>query len=358
MSERIRAVFEEEVDQEEVEVDRRILVLLGLLEPDLDLFQTYTDVYSEQVVGYYSPEDKEMVISTNTENLSPGDRVTYVHEYTHALQDQHFDLAASDKRLEEAGNDDASAAFHALVEGDATLAMSAYAYASLTEDEFDQLSSSDGENSAFDDAPEFLQAAFLFPYVEGVEFVGQIFEHGGWDAIDAAFSDPPKSTEHILHFEKYLSGEDPLEVSLNVLDGPEWDGWVEMDNDTLGEFVLSHMLKVFLSEDRAKEAAEGWGGDRYAYYEDDAGRQLLVVSTSWDTEADAMEFFDSYVAFMEAKTEEGNWGGSITMPGPWIWYSEDSAAGATREGDSVHFAIGPNLLLVQQALTSLYGNRE
>jgi hypothetical protein len=161
MSERIRAVFEEEVDQEEVEVDRRILVLLGLLEPDLDLFQTYTDVYSEQVVGYYSPEDKEMVMSKTADDLSPGDRVTYVHEYTHALQDQHFDLPGRDKRLEDESNDDASAAFGALVEGNATLAMSAYAYVSLTDEEFDQLGSSDGDSPAFDDAPEFLQAAFL-----------------------------------------------------------------------------------------------------------------------------------------------------------------------------------------------------
>lgn len=360
MSERIRAVFEEEVDQEEVERDRRIMVLLGLLEPDLDLFNTYADVYSEQVVGYYSPDDKEMVMSKTSEGLSPGDRVTYVHEYTHALQDQHFNLSAADERLEEEGNGDASAAFDALVEGDATLAMSAYAYVSLTDEEFDQLGGSDGDSPAFDEAPEFLQAAFLFPYEQGVEFAAQLFEEGGWDAIDEAFRDPPRSTEHILHFEKYLNGEEPLEVTLGELDGALRDDWSEKDNDTLGEFVLFHMLKVFLSEDRAREAAEGWGGDRYAYYEDDAGQRLLVLSTRWDSELGAAQFYEAYtseayVSYIDTKTG-GDFYLEVTHPEGLksVYFSDQGALGIQRASDAVSLVLAPTRGIALEVLASLH----
>ena len=280
MARRIRMNFEEEVDQEEIERNRRILVLLDLVGPDLDLFKTYTDIYAEQVVGYYSPDDKEMVVIQTADDLSPGDRITYVHEYTHALQDQHFDLNAMDERLEEQGNSDAEAAFAALVEGDAILAMSVYAYTKVAEEDFAQLAGEDDGSLAFDRAPVFLQEAITFPYERGAAFVIQLWRQGGWSAIDKAFNELPKSTEQILHFDKYLAGEAPVEVSLEKVSGLLTDSWEEEDNDTLGEFALYHVLKTFLPEDRSIEASEGWGGDRYAYYEDASERQLLVVSNA------------------------------------------------------------------------------
>ena len=353
MARRIRMNFEEEVDREEIERTRRILVLLDLVGPDLDLFKTYTDVYAEQVVGYYSPDDKEMVVIQTADDLSPGDRITYVHEYTHALQDQHFGLSAIDERLEAQGNSDAEAAFAALVEGDATLAMSIYAYTKVAEEDLAQLAGEDGGSLAFDRAPVFLQESVTFPYERGVNFASRLWRQGGWSAIDRAYSELPKSTEQILHFDKYLAGEAPVEVSLEKVSELLADFWEEEDNDTLGEFVLYHVLKTFLQEDRSIEASEGWGGDRYAYYEDVSERQLLVVSTRWDSERDAIQFYEAYVALVGVKSD-GAWLQTRVVPaGPTLWDSAEGTVGIQREEDSVNIVLAPDADLAKEVLASL-----
>src|SRR5205085_6682244 len=55
------------------------------------------------------------------------------------------------------------------------------------------------------------------------------------------------------------------------------------------------ILSEFLPKFRARAAASGWGGDRYAFYENPAsGASMLAQYTTWDTPADAREFFAAY----------------------------------------------------------------
>ena len=54
--------------------------------------------------------------------LGPTEKTTFAHEYTHALQDQNFDLGSL--KLDEVGEGDQGIAGLSLVEGDATLVMS------------------------------------------------------------------------------------------------------------------------------------------------------------------------------------------------------------------------------------------
>ncbi len=69
------------------------------------------------------------------------------------------------------------------------------------------------------------------------------------------------------------------------------------DDGTVGEFDLRLTLEVFIPpSETTKEAAAGWGGDKYAYLKDDTGSKLLVRYSEWDTEGDAKEFFDLYAA--------------------------------------------------------------
>jgi hypothetical protein len=56
--------------------------------------------------------------------------------------------------------------------------------------------------------------------------------------------------------------------------------------------VLDQFLK---SSPDSKRAAAGWGGDRYAVYENQRGQVVYVSFSAWDTEKDAREFFDAYV---------------------------------------------------------------
>ena len=70
--------------------------------------------------------------------------------------------------------------------------------------------------------------------------------------------------------------------------------------DVLGELGMRVFFKLW-QKDEAKDAsgaasaAEGWGGDRYYYFENKkTGKDLLVWKIVWDTADDAAEFATAY----------------------------------------------------------------
>ncbi len=52
---------------------------------------------------------------------------------------------------------------------------------------------------------------------------------------------------------------------------------------------------MFLPEQQALTAAEGWGGDYYVAFNEDSDDQgVLVLATAWDTVRDAHEFYSAF----------------------------------------------------------------
>jgi hypothetical protein len=297
--------------EEEAADDAILLALLGLLEPDFDLWNLYADFYEEQVAGYYDPEVRKMYVVGS--GWSGYERLTYAHEYVHALQDQTYDLEDGLGYNDESCEADAErcAAISALIEGDATLSEEQWWRAYSTDQDLQDLSAAIAEYSGeiFDSAPAYLQRDFLFPYEEGLRFVQSLFRQGGWAAVDEAYLDPPKTTEHILHPETYGKDE-AIPVELPDLGPALGDGWRELDTDVLGEWFTQLVLDEEIPEWDAEQAAAGWGGDAYrAWYNDEAQQGALVLLTVWDTPRDAFEFveaFDEYAGwrFGERKIDQ------------------------------------------------------
>ncbi|MCP4426960.1 MAG: hypothetical protein GY803_20920, partial [Chloroflexi bacterium] len=76
-------------------------------------------------------------------------------------------------------------------------------------------------------------------------------------------------------------------------------GWRLLDEDTLGEFYLRQYLGQQLDADSAVAAAEGWGGDRYAVYENEAdGALVMALRLVWDTPEDWGEFMSVYPQYL------------------------------------------------------------
>ena len=342
--------FKHDYSPEEIEADVRVLAAFEFVEPDYDLRQVLLDIYSAEVLGLYEDEADTLYVVTKG-RFSLLDRLTFAHEYVHGLQDQNFDLEAFVD--EEVLSDDEVLARMALIEGDASQAMSQYLLlhmSDISNQELQELvEEAEGDGgSALAAAPPIIGETVLFPYTYGLAFVLVLYENG-WEAVDAAFSDPPRSTEQILHPQKYLDGDEPRLVALPPLTDTLGSGWTLVETEVLGEFQTGLYLSQQVDQETVALASEGWDGDRYAVYTNDAS-EVLVFSTVWDTEADGEEFVDAYRQYAEAKYRGV---GQAPKEGEMRWQGASEVTLLTWQGDQVVIIVGPDTATVDGILSTL-----
>ena len=290
--------LDEEID--EIEERQQLYRLLGVIDADVVLYDLLLSLYQEGVLGFFDTEEERLYVVKDTEELTPRDLLTYTHEYTHGLQQQHFDIHSKREQMED--NSDEELAYRGLIEGDASISERLYlAYRMSEEEQASAQQASQGASlEAFDAAPHLIQRLFTFPYVEGFQFAVALFTmENTWDSINDAYEKTPRSTEHILHVEKYHAGEEPRIVEAPDLAAVLGEGWTELTIDTLGEFFLSAYLETQIPPERASAAAGGWGGDRFVVLTAPGGQSLMTSLITWDTVDDALEFHEAIVDFME-----------------------------------------------------------
>lgn len=270
----------------------QVLIFLGYIEEDDNIVEIYTGLLGDQVLGYYDPTTGELVVvSTSEDEWGATDKTTFVHETVHALQDQHYDLI-SIQGPEEDYTDDLYFARTSMIEGDATTAETIYI---VQNDLIEQIiEESEGmDSSAVEDAPFFLTESLYFPYITGAEFIMYFWTDGGWEAVDAVWQDPPTTSEQIIHPEKYEAGETAIPVAIADPLGTFGDEWRLLEYNENGELGT----RIFLqnggaSERQATVASEGWGGDA-TYIITNDNETAMVWTSAWDTEDDAVEYFDT-----------------------------------------------------------------
>ena len=171
----------------------------------------------------------------------------------------------------------------------------------------------------------------------------------GWRAIDAAYADPPQSTEQILHPEKYLERDEPVLVSLPPLTDTLGIGWERIDSETLGEFQTTLYLAQQVDQATAEQASAGWDGDEYAVYgrdEDD----VLVLATVWDSAADREEFVSAYRQYATARYGQDP---SQTERDAIWWQTPDEAAALSWLAEQTFVVVGPDVATVERVLAAL-----
>jgi len=338
--------FEEEYPQEEARIDQEVYVLLDLMEQNEDLYTILIDVFSEQVIGFYDYDSGELYVVSDREELGPVEKVTFAHEYTHALQDQHFDL--SSLPLQEEDNSDLATAALSLTEGDAVLAQYNYMMSYLSADELEAVleESQQVETEQIEAAPRFISESLLATYLEGLNFV---LELGGWEDINQAYADLPQSTEQILHPEKYLVRDEPQDVTMPDLENALGVGWSQLDSDVLGELSIRIYLETFVAQHVAEVAAEGWDGDRYLYLKSAEGEKLLALRSTWDSDSDADEFFDAYISFVREKSD-GAWDLILEEATERQWRIEGLSLYLGRNGSDVLIIIAPSEVVAERVL--------
>jgi len=358
LQEIVTTEFFSEYTDEDARQDVLILSALGLLPESFNLKNFYHDLYSEQIAGFYDSETKEMYVVQGT-GFGGYEKITYAHEYTHFLQDQVYGLDEGLGMNEESCEADSErcAAVQALVEGDATLTELLWFRSYATEQDYDDYNKAfeDYESPVLDSAPAYIAADLYFPYEYGYIFVQLLFNENGYDAVDAAYMNVPVSTEQILHPERYPN-DTPINVALPDLTETLGEDWLLYDQNVMGEWYTYLILnKAYdetyrLSETIAEEAAEGWGGDAYAFYLNDSTDEVVFVMDSiWDTPSDADEFADAFMDYADLRWENA----SSAVEGYPTWTSANGTVVFLHEGDRTLWVIAPDIEMLESILTVL-----
>ncbi len=299
----VATLIAEDLDEAETLIDDRFFTMMGMLDPDVDLYAFLIDLFSEQVLGYYDGDTKELVVPAAADGFTPAQRLTLVHELVHSLTDQHFEHNTEANHLRDEGTGDDASALSSLVEGDATYFQFVYleglppaeALAIVTE-----LLAAD--TSTVDAAPDWLQADLLFPYEQGLEFVGNQLADGGIAGVDRAYIDPPATTEQVLHPVKYDTREAPLPLQTPAV---ALDGWDVHDEGALGEWGLRLVLMGAISPGAVTQAAAGWGNDAYQIFS--RGEDVaFVMHYAGDSEADAEDLANGLIVHARNRMATGS----------------------------------------------------
>lgn len=318
----MQRMLEKEMTSDELALMDGSLKVLGFVSAETSPSEVYTNLLTEQVAGFYDPDDKRMVLIVEAPpkkemgwlaKLLGGEtfnkdeqKTTLAHELTHALQDQLYDLNAMEKGIEK--DDDMLLAFSALVEGDATLLMFCEMQGEPNVKDMDPaamratfnimswlLPLSAGES--YRTAPPIFRDSLTFPYFQGMLFVMSRAGTQGWPGVHALYADPPLSTEQILHPKKYQRGADydpPVAIQFPDLAKTMGKKWKSLGGSCLGELQTSILLKKVPG---GSNAARGWDGDYYEVFQNGAGHLAIAYASVWDSEQDAAEFANAYCRY-------------------------------------------------------------
>ena len=287
-----------QTDHQALANESRLLIHMGLLPAGSSLEQMELDLESGQVIGFYDPTSKGLYVLSQSGGVGPTEKITFSHEYTHALQDQNFGLDKLARDTPDQGDRDLART--ALPEGDATLEMTMWAQAYLSMGDLLAIAGASIAAPGADQlakAPAILRDTLEFPYDVGLTFVQGIYSQGGWAAVDKVYANPPASTSQILHPELYTNGVQPVAVTVPAVPASLGSGWKQTMADTLGEFQLRIWLEgeapTSDQTTAATTATANWGGDRVALYEGPNGAWAVVLHTEWRSEAGATAFTDA-----------------------------------------------------------------
>jgi hypothetical protein len=295
LAKRLLGVLAEETDENELRRQGRAMELLGELPAGTDLPRLLNRVQAESVLGFYLPgrrPPKGGLYVRSSRGLDPYAKIILAHELTHAVTDQRFDLTRADRLAAETAREDELAAYSGLVEGDATLTMQRYLAERLTPAEQADagLVASTQRTPERDAAPAVIRQSMLFPYEQGLRFVRTLYAQGGWDAVNDAYRDPPRSTEQLLHPERYLGDRDrPQQFEVADLSGRLGGGWRPAAELSFGELDARLLLQGELAVTTAEAAAAGWDGGRLRTFQRGTGT-ALALRTVWDSGAEATQF--------------------------------------------------------------------
>jgi len=289
-------------DRRQLEQTTAQLRALGLISGGVDLLKADNDAQSGGVDAYYSFKDQRITVRGH--RVTPAVQATLVHELTHVLQDQHFDIGARLKKLgkeSDKGPDNSQASvLDAIVEGDAQRVAHLYAASlgprqrrALAASQQAEVTQADHRTSH---VPQVVLAMMGAPYTLGEGLVQTVAQDGGNAAVDRLFRHPPTHESVLLDPFRVLSGGTAAKkVGVpKILAGEK-----KLDSGELGVLTWYVMLAQRLPLPQALAAADGWGGDAFVAFQHD-GTTCVRADYSGRTPADTARMYTALLGWQAA----------------------------------------------------------
>jgi hypothetical protein len=302
----------ENVKPEEIRAEELTLKKFGLIPQDFDLKRATIDLLFEQAAAVYDHHRKKILFPESVPGLEAKamEDVILVHELSHALADQQFDLR---RFLEKSPKtDESQLARLAVVEGQATWIMFEAAMRRMgstlkgNKTIFDMMANASTKMAAgmfpvFEQSPLYLKETLLFPYSAGLLFQQAALDKYGQQAFAEVLKRPPATTREVLHPEVWFEGVKPDSPALSELE--DAGEYRKLNEGTLGELDLRILLTQYGLEEDARRVSAAWRGGRFELLEHNKdGHTVLRWAVQWSGGETAGEFLRLY-----AKVLAGKW---------------------------------------------------
>lgn len=272
--------------------------------------------------------------------------IVAVHESTHAIQDQNFDLYDIREKLKH--NDDAYFAIKTMIEGQAEYVEFKYTLSALKMLDYYEMfyqygeswdmelfskvdemveNSSDDSFGSCENTRTFLWWQSNIPYIFGRIFMTKVKNEKSARATNESFTRCPLSSEQIMNSDKYFEQDKedrPIFIRFPSFDSLIDTGqWRYLDYNTMGQLKLYLLCRDLYLDPVGvcKPMSEGWDGDRYIVWRNADEDMLIAWYTTWDTADDAREFYDFYIA---AHNRKGSSGGDKSTGDNWQRVLDDA----------------------------------
>lgn len=280
--------------------DARFLRMLGVLEDGAaidDLERTCG------LPGLYDPNSNTLALAEGVPELTPLGRQHLVHELVTAATDQNHGWWDAMQAAESAGDPERAVGLWGLVQGDAAFHAAQFASEILSPTEqfaitLEQVNCDRGRLPP----PGYVRELEAYGPEVGRSFVEELLSAGGIAGVDAAYRQPPVSSEEVYHPGRSGGVRPEPTVDLGQLSVP---GFVEADAGVLGERLFRAILSEGVTVAQALQAATGWGNDAYRVLVDGSDL-VLVVTFEGDRVADAQELAETLGGWASASLSVGS----------------------------------------------------
>jgi hypothetical protein len=312
---------------------------------------------AKEVAAFYVPEMAELYLRRDWDGPTSTLEHHLAYAYARALPDQFSDISAL---MAEATSLDLQIALAAVAEGEALVSVWLL-NGTVPSDHSASSSQADALRTqivpavcpSWQSSEPWLEELSCLTFDLGVRFVTAQYLEGGVDALDEIVLRPPRSTEQLLHPERYTAPDEP--VAVPPLEPGLGRDWQLHTTETLGEALIRWILTAWqpAGEHQAGEtgAALDWGGDLLQVWRTADDAWVAAWQIDLDDARAAVRVYGQLLDLMPGPLLTARVTGTIppaSLRGGRWWTNEDGAVFLHRRAERLRLVWGSDADAVER----------